>query len=314
MEQSKILQHVLEKAGNANLIPELVEKLSPSEMVTLLLALSKEIAAKNAPSDIVSKYRTNRFVKPSGLDPVQVKQIEISMLQMAKAMGFLPVLLSPASLLGSCSVMAQVDQNNVVSATRGLELISDSTNMLAIYLADGIKNKTMDNARNFIHLAAVSRVTRGQMFKEEHFVPHFGLFAMVSSGKDSGSYGFEKAALLKHIGFYIRYFGEQSGHRLQVYLNARKGYTDRDGFLLRLQSSLEENYPGIDIVLNQTETDNRYYQGVNFKVNVDDIPIVDGGFVDWTQKILNNKKERLLISGAGIDLQIVAGIVKEKYI
>jgi hypothetical protein len=127
-----------------------------------------------------NKYESNRFVKPSKLNPIKVKQVEILMLEIAEASGFSSVLLSPASLLGSCSVIAKVDQNNVISATRGLELISDSTNMLAIYLANGIKNKIIDNTKNPIHLSATCRVTRGQMFKSNAFVPHFILFTIVS--------------------------------------------------------------------------------------------------------------------------------------
>ncbi|MPN49690.1 hypothetical protein SDC9_197312 [bioreactor metagenome] len=100
------------------------------------------------------------------------------MLEMAEASRFSPVLLSPASPLGSCSVIAKVDQNNVISATRGLELIADSTNMLAIYLANGIKNKTIDNIKNPVHLSATCRVTRGQMFKSNEFVPHFSLLLL----------------------------------------------------------------------------------------------------------------------------------------
>lgn len=33
-----------------------------------------------------------------------------------------------------------------------------------------------------------------------------------------------------------------------------------------------------------------------------EIDIADGGFTDWTQQLLNNKKERLLISGFGLSL------------
>jgi len=29
--------------------------------------------------------------------------------------------------------------------------------------------------------------------------------------------------------------------------------------------------------------------------------IADGGFVDWTQRLTGNRKERLLISGFGVD-------------
>ena len=42
---------------------------------------------------------------------------------------------------------------------------------------------------------------------------------------------------------------------------------------------------------------------------VEGIELVDGGFVDWTQKLLGNKKERLLITGTGIDLQFITGML-----
>ena len=48
-----------------------------------------------------------------------------------------------------------------------------------------------------------------------------------------------------------------------------------------------------------------YYRDVCFKVNalVNDMPaeIDDGGFTDWTARLLASKKERLLISGYGLD-------------
>jgi hypothetical protein len=312
MKQQNIIENVLEKAGNKNLINELTTRLSQSEITTLLLALSKEITNKNTPNDILSKYESNRFVKPSELNPIKVRQVEILMLETAEASGFSPVLLSPASPLGSCSVIARVDQNKVISATRGLELISDSTNMLAIYLANGIKNKTIDNTKSPVHLSATCRVTRGQMFKSNVFVPHFSLFTLVSSGKDTGSYGFEKDAIARHMEFYISYFGEKLGHKLRVSLNIRNGYTDKTGFIDRIHLHLREIYPHIDFTVNIEENENSYYQGVNFKISVNDVEIVDGGFVDWTRKLLGNKKERLLTSGAGVDLQLITGLMDKR--
>lgn len=309
MEQSKIIENILEKVGNKNLINELTTKLSQSEINTLLLALSKEITKQNTPNDILNKYRINRFVKPSQLSPIEVKKAEVLMLEIAETLGFLSVLLSPASPLGSCSVIAKVDQNNVVSATKGLELISDSTNMLAIYLADGIKNKTIDNSKSPVHVTTICRVTRGQMFENDNFVPHFSLLTLVSSGKDTGSYGFEKEAIAKHIQYYTQYFVDSLGHELKVALNLRGGYRDEIGFINRIHLHLCRLYPGIDFIVNKEESDNSYYHGVNFKVYVNDIEIADGGFVDWTKRLLGNKKERLLISGSGIDLQFFTGII-----
>jgi hypothetical protein len=48
-----------------------------------------------------------------------------------------------------------------------------------------------------------------------------------------------------------------------------------------------------------------YYQGFCFKVyaTIDERPVEvgDGGFVDWTRKLVGSEKERLLISGMGLD-------------
>ena len=50
-----------------------------------------------------------------------------------------------------------------------------------------------------------------------------------------------------------------------------------------------------------------YYPNICFKITAnnhlgDIYPLVDGGFVDWGQKMLSNKKELLLISGFGSEL------------
>lgn len=309
MEHSKIVKTILEKIGNDDLINELTTKLSQSDISTLLLALSKEITEKSTPNDLLSKYASNRFVKPSALNPIKLKQVELSMLEMAERSGFTPVLLSPASLLGSSSVIAKVDQNNVISAVRGVELISDSTNMLAIYLANGIKNKMIDNSQSDVHLSAACRVTRGQQFKGANAVPHFGLFTLVSSGKDTGSYRFEKETMARQIEFYIRYFGEKLGQEVKVFLYMRKGYTDSNGLMDRIYDHLSGRVASSQLITEREESDNRYYQGINFKISVNEVSVVDGGFVDWTQQLLGSKKERLLISGTGMDMQLATGMI-----
>lgn len=303
------LNHVLKKIGNEDLVKEIVSRLSPSEISTLMLAVCREITDHTTPQDILKKYGTNRFVKPSRLDPVKVKQTEIGMLGAAQTLGFSPVLLSPAGLLGSCSVTAKVDQSNVISAGRGTELLADGTNMLALYLADGIKRKAIDNTKNPVHLATTCRVTRAQKTEGDTLVPHFSLISLVSSGRDTGSYGFEKEALARHLKYYIRYF-ETLGYRPEVSLNRRGGYTDAAGFFDRMRDHLCTVYPAVDFLISDEEADNRYYLGLNFKIHVNGVSITDGGFVDWTQRLLGNRKERLLISGAGIDLQYITGLLE----
>jgi hypothetical protein len=42
-----------------------------------------------------------------------------------------------------------------------------------------------------------------------------------------------------------------------------------------------------------------YYRGFRFQIAAFDMPLVDGGAVDWSSRLLGNAKERLLISGIG---------------
>ena len=68
---------------------------------------------------------------------------------------------------------------------------------------------------------------------------------------------------------------------------------------------MQRQLPHVPITTDDSNTDNNYYKGVNFKVYMHTktgaIEVGDGGFTDWTQKILGNRKERCLISGVGID-------------
>lgn len=56
---------------------------------------------------------------------------------------------------------------------------------------------------------------------------------------------------------------------------------------------------------------NDYYKGLQFTIivnlNGQELNIGDGGFVDWSQKLLSNKKERMMISAIGLDKILHAG-------
>jgi hypothetical protein len=45
-----------------------------------------------------------------------------------------------------------------------------------------------------------------------------------------------------------------------------------------------------------------YYSGATFGVSVKGVDVAEGGFVDWTAKLLGDVKERLLISGLGVEM------------
>jgi hypothetical protein len=64
--------------------------------------------------------------------------------------------------------------------------------------------------------------------------------------------------------------------------------------------------PGVDVLDDpHRESGRHYYRGFCFKLYHVDVgrrlEIGDGGFVHWTQAMLADRKERLLISGIGVE-------------
>lgn len=300
---SVILDRILKEIGDREIMNKLLS-LSKSDLNSLLLELFEKQTDKFIPTDMLKAYRSNRFSMHSEADPGKFHALEALLLTVAQGMDIETVLLSPSAPLGSCSVFGCVDQYNVVSALRGTEMLSDPSNMLAIIIADKLRNKTASNKLP-LHYATTARVVRAQEFAGIGSFAHFGLYCMVSSGKDIGSYAIEKELLEKHLLFYKEALQTQFKSKLSIVLRKRSGYTDINGFFEQMTGAVQSMFPDTPISFNFDDMDNKYYQGINFKIYIETenekIEIGDGGFVDWFNKMLGSKKERCLISGIGLD-------------
>jgi len=131
---------------------------------------------------------------------------------------------------------------------------------------------------------------------------------MASAGKSRSSYGFEIEALLFHLKFYRDYWLEKHGSLLSVSFNPRMGYKDSDGFFSRVVGAVKDNFSDMELLINENENSTVYYKGLQATlyaaINGKTLEIGDIGFTDWTQKMLNNKSERLLISAMALDRQM----------
>jgi hypothetical protein len=69
--------------------------------------------------------------------------------------------------------------------------------------------------------------------------------------------------------------------------------------------NLKREFKDVEIGFEKARTKGAgYYRELRFKVYAStrrghEIELVDGGGTDWTQKLLNNAKERFIISGIG---------------
>src|SRR5205809_65518 len=114
------ISKIQKKAGNIDLLCALKD-LPLSELNSLLMEIFRLKASQRSAADLVGAYETNRFVTPSALSPVEFMESELPLLKLAETLGFKALELSPLAPLRSCSAIAPVNQNKIVSALRGTE-------------------------------------------------------------------------------------------------------------------------------------------------------------------------------------------------
>jgi hypothetical protein len=298
------LERIVRKLGVDEIVELLSERISGTDLNTLLLEVFREKTHRSTASELFKRYQTNRFVHPATVDPIQLKQLEIDVLKIANNHLAIPVQLSPVAPLGSCSIVARVDQNKVISAIRGTEVVSDATNLLALHICELIKSRQKSNRDEYVRICTTHRHVRAQYFGNvPGMLPHFHLFCMVTSGIDKGSYSFEKQSFWEHIMIYQDIFQSLFHSDIEVILSGRDGYKDSEGLLQRIVQYGKER--SIKVSIKESNLENQYYAGLQFtivtKINGRELYIGDGGFVDWSQQLLGSKKERLIISAIGLD-------------
>jgi hypothetical protein len=121
-------------------------------------------------------------------------------------LGFESVVLSPVAPLGAVAALTSVDQNSVLATTRGNEVVSDPTNVLALECA--LRRRALlaatRGSSERVRLAATHRTLRAQVWNDPRFSPHFSLMGLCTAGRDEGAFRFELETLLEHARFYLR--------------------------------------------------------------------------------------------------------------
>ena len=308
--KEKIIERILRTAQVPDLLEILTQRLSQSDLQSLLLEVYRRRADTLTPGHLFQQYEGNRFVHPAAVSPRQL--LEFDRLAYSLLPSSFEVLeLSPVCPLGTSSVVAPVHQDNAVTTIRNTEVCSDSTNVLALECArrrrESSRGKSYPEADT--KLCASHRLLRPHLPDDPASFPHFRIFSLCTAGRDRGSYGFEVAALREHLEFYIQLLqsAKQAGFRLGA-VRTRLTVFDETRYPVLKAEVLEElsrSYSNVEFTLDQEQENAQgYYAEVRFQMYARDQTgaeyfLVDGGFTDWTQQLLSNHKERLLISGMG---------------
>jgi hypothetical protein len=280
-----------------DLLDLLAERLSGTELTTLLLEVYRRRALSLSPAEVLRRYRTDRFVAPSAIPAPALRRAEDRLIA-ALPPSFTLLSLAPLTPLATHAAVATVDPRKVVATVRGNEVAADPTNALSLEAAERRARLLARAPRSAaaVSLAATQRVVRAQRFDGPGLSAHFQLFGLVTAGRDVGGLGFECAALAEHLRFAA---AAVPGARVHVTLLAEP--------YRAVLASVRAALPELPIAEDPSRESGRgYYTGLCFKVTatgggVGDGEVGDGGFTDWTARLLGNRKERQLISGYGLD-------------
>ncbi len=341
-------------------------RITGADLQSLLLYVYENRVRGVTVNDVKSQYERNRFVQPCEFDQRDFSLLERTIYDIVP-IDFQAVELSPVNPLGINALLTEVNQKNILSTIRNVEVIADVTTALTL---ECVRRRTL-NPNEKVDVCTNQRTTRLQKYEDgSGFSPHFKVFAMCSAGKDIGHDSFEKESLIAHIGVYLEILEKSrelgySTANLTVTLSdikisekiieqlilerddmgrkIREGTLGRDiksSFPSRIQnlnllsvneiSEMEINaeverlekigkevfgdlismYPDVNFLYEMDRIGGiGYYQDICFKVEATNLngevfQLVDGGFTDWTQVLLSNRKERLLTGGIGTEFMM----------
>lgn len=305
---SKIVERIERKAGVPGLVSILAERLTPTDLQSILLEVYRHRSSQKKPPDLLMDCQRDRFVRPSSLAPADLlkwEQVAFSHLPQE----FLAIALSPVCPLGTSSSLASLDQNWALSTIRNTEVVSDSTNVLALECAQRRRKLLRNDPKSNVpvHLAASHRLLRAQHYQSQDLVTHFNAFVLCSAGRDLGNLRFELAALKLQIRFFIAALRACLGLNVPLQCLISDFYREPREALVEAElfTTLNDEFENFDCLFDGQRSSGRgYYQNLCFKIYATDssgnrYELIDGGSVDWTQKLLSSKKERLIISGLG---------------
>ena len=264
-----------------------------TDLQTMLIAVAEARAGRITPADVMRRWRHDRFVRPSEADPRRVAAVENRLWQLLPAR-FIGIDLSPVAPLGTCSAVAPVSQNRIVTTVRHTEVVSDSTNALAVEAATRRRGQ---GTTEQVHLATCQRLLRAQVFGPGAWT-HFRLFSLVSSARDSGSCRTEASLVTAHLAYWLDVLRDLiPRHRPSIEVSVFDNPVLTERLADTIRPALGD---AATLLVDKPErTHGRgYYAGIALRITADQgkIELGDGGLTTWTAHLTANAKERCLVS------------------
>ncbi len=304
-----LLQRIAREAGVPGLAEILSDRIPPSDLQSLLMEVYSRRSRSRDAQAVLRDYQTNRFVRPGHSSPQDLFAWD-ALLWMTLPADFEGIELSPVAPFGAVASLTPLSQDWSVTTSRNTEVISDATNALALEAATRRARQLSDPATRAgrVDLASSHRMLRAQKIEEAPGVrQHYRLFALCSAGRDTGELRFETEAARRHLKFLLRALRQYLGREVPLRVGlADLGEPPHRALLERdLVEPWGEDLPGVPLDWEDPTPEGRaYYRDLRFHIYArhskkGEVQLGDAGSVDWAAKLLNNRKERMFISGVG---------------
>lgn len=300
------VDRIVAKLGLPGLLDALTTRLAGADFTSLMLEVMQRRAARVRPAELQQRFATDRFVAPPVANFHSLRRVEDALLAAAPQVDF--VALAPLVPLGTHSALATVAQNKIVTTLRNNEVAADPTNALALLAAERRSTALAHDPKSTssVLLGAFQRVVRAQQMVGAGRFAHFALFGLLSAGRDTGAFEFERTAAPAHLNVHVGALLALGATAVTVSLTDFSG-----GSHAGVATACRDGLTGLPRVICRDDpartSGTGYYSGFCFKIHAafgaGDAPMEtsDGGIVDWTQRLVGSAKERCFISGLGID-------------
>lgn len=336
---SKIVSRIERGLGFAGLV-EALARLPASDFRSLLMETCALRAAACKETALMAQAARDPLLAPGEVSPAVLMAFDRAAFEAAAE--FEAVELSPVSPFGANHVLGGASQNSVLTALRNVELPGDSTVAMAIECARRrrsgnvvrlcashrlIRLQPFDGPGFTPHFRLFAMVTAGRdagslRFELAHLSEHVRVYlrlfralqlheplvevtdltALAAALAEAGvARGEVRESVRAHwLGGSERFLQERG---IPLPADARHPLLESEVF-----ASLRSEFPEAEFRVNQRRLEGfGYYRAFALRISPlapDGIryPVTDGGFTDWTARLMGNRKERLLISGIGSEL------------
>lgn len=205
-----LLRSLVRRTGLAPALQTLAHELSASELNSFLLHVFRARAQDVSYPDLLRQGERDKLFHVSDIDARLLHTVDGAAFESAAA--FTAVELSPVSPFG-INARAGIDQNNVLTALRGAEVMADPTSALAIEIAARRRHGDRTQPTRIVTSA---RCIRMQPLDDPSFSRHFRIHTLVSGLRASKEEQAEQQELYQHVVTWCRMLQRLNGRGFHI--------------------------------------------------------------------------------------------------